>query len=162
MAFYEHTLIARPDLSAQQAQTLSESISQIITDNGGAVSKVEYWGLRNLTYRIKKNRKGHYLHFNLDSPAATVEELERQERIHEDIMRYLTVRVEALDPNPSQVMIAKSSREDRGRRDDGYRRDDRGPRPDRDDRPPRGDRDDRPPRPDRDEPRVARQEEPVA
>jgi small subunit ribosomal protein S6 len=154
MPFYEHTLIARPDLSAQQAQTLSESISQIITDNGGTVSKVEYWGLRNLTYRIKKNRKGHYLHFNLESPSATVEELERQERIHEDVLRYLTVRVEELDPNPSQVMIAKSSREDRGRRDDGggYRRD-------RDDRPPR-DRDDRP-RGDRDEPRRERRDEEV-
>jgi small subunit ribosomal protein S6 len=155
MPFYEHTLIARPDLSAQQAQTLSESISQIVTDNGGTVSKVEYWGLRNLTYRIKKNRKGHYLHFNIESPAATIEELERQERIHEDVLRYLTVRVEELDPNPSQVMIAKSSREDRGRRDDGYRRD-------RDDRGPRGDRDDRGPRGDRDEPRRERREEEVA
>ena len=153
MAFYEHTLIARPDLSAQQAQTLSESISQIVTDNGGTVSKVEYWGLRNLTYRIKKNRKGHYLHFNVDAPAKTVEELERQERIHEDVMRYLTVRVEELDPNPSQVMVAKSSREDRGRRDDGYRREDRP----RDDRP----REDRPPRAERDEPRREREAEPV-
>ena len=136
MAFYEHTLIARPDLSAQQAQTLSETIAQIVTDNGGTVGKTEYWGLRNLTYRIKKNRKGHYLHLNIEAASATIEELERQERIHEDVLRYLTVRVEELDPNPSQVMIAKSSREDRGRRDDGYRRD-------RDDRP-RGDRDDRP------------------
>ncbi|HWL71686.1 MAG TPA: 30S ribosomal protein S6 [Geminicoccus sp.] len=144
-------MIARPDLSAQQAQTLSESIAQIIADNGGSVSKVEYWGLRNLTYRIKKNRKGHYLHFNLDAAAACIEELERQERIHEDVLRYLTVRVEELDPNPSQIMVAKSSREERGRRDDGYRRD-------RDDRGPREDR----PRGDRDEPRRERREEEVA
>lgn len=117
MALYEHTVIARPDLSAQQAQTLAEAFTEIIKTQGGEVSKVEYWGLRNLTYRIKKNRKGHYLHLNITASSAAVAELERTQRIHEDVLRYLTVKVDALDEGPSQVMQAKASRDERGRRD---------------------------------------------
>jgi small subunit ribosomal protein S6 len=117
MAFYEHTVIARPDLSAQQAQALADTFTEVVTAQGGEVTKVEYWGLRNLSYRIKKNRKGHYLHMNLSAPSAAVTELERTQRIHEDVLRYLTVKVEALDENPSQVMQAKANRDERGRRD---------------------------------------------
>ena len=131
MPLYEHTVIARPDLSNQQAQDLATAFSEVITAQGGAVGKTEYWGLRNLAYRVKKHRKGHYLHLNLDAPAAAVTELERTQRIHEDVLRYLTVRVEKHEEGPSQVMIAKTSRDERGpRRDfDGPRRDrDREPR----------------------------------
>ena len=131
MPLYEHTVIARPDLSNQQAQDLAIAFTEVITAQGGAVGKTEYWGLRNLAYRVKKHRKGHYLHLNLDAPAAAVTELERTQRIHEDVLRYLTVRVEKHEEGPSQVMIAKSSRDERGpRRDfDGPRRDrDREPR----------------------------------
>ena len=131
MPLYEHTVIARPDLSNQQAQDLATAFTEVITAQGGSVGKTEYWGLRNLAYRVKKHRKGHYLHLNLDAPAAAVTELERTQRIHEDVLRYLTVRVEKHEEGPSQVMIAKTSRDERGpRRDfDGPRRDrDREPR----------------------------------
>ena len=94
---YEHTVIARPDLSTQQAQDLSTAFGEIIAAQGGKVGKVEYWGLRTLSYRVKKHRKGHYLHLNLDAPAAAITELERTQRIHEDVLRYLTVRVEAFE-----------------------------------------------------------------
>lgn len=117
MPLYEHTVIARPDLSAQQAQTLVETFTQQVTDQGGSVPKSEYWGLRNLSYRIKKNRKGHYLHLNIDASPAVIAELERTQRIHEDVLRYLTVKVDKLEEGPSQVMQAKASRDERGRRD---------------------------------------------
>jgi len=115
MPLYEHTFIARPDLSAQQAQSLAEEMSQIVSDQGGRIAKTEYWGLRTLAYRLRKNRKGHYLHLNLEAPAAAVNELERNERIHDDVMRYLTVRVDKLEEGPSAVMQAKSGRDDRRR-----------------------------------------------
>ena len=118
MAFYEHTVIARPDLSAQQAQTLAETFTELITaQRRRGAARSEYWGLRNLSYRIKKNRKGHYLHLNVDGTVASMTELERTQRIHEDVLRYLTVKVEKLDEGPSQVMQAKASRDERGRRD---------------------------------------------
>jgi small subunit ribosomal protein S6 len=123
MQLYEHTLIARQDLSPQQAQALAETYSSVLTEHGAEVTKTEYWGLRNLAYRIKKNRKGHYLHFNLRAPADAITELERQERLSDDVLRYLTVRVDALEEGPSVVMQSRSSREDRSRRghDDGDR-----------------------------------------
>ena len=117
MPLYEHTVIARPDLSAQQAQALADQFGTVLTEQGGTVAKVEYWGLRNLSYRVKKNRKGHYLHLNIDAPAPAMAELERTQRINEDVLRYLTVRVDKLEEGPSAVMQAKSSREERGRRD---------------------------------------------
>jgi small subunit ribosomal protein S6 len=143
MRCYEHTFIARQDLSPQQAQALAESYSGVLTEHGAEVTKTEYWGLRNLSYRIRKNRKGHYLHLNLRAPAEAITELERQERLSDDVLRYLTVKVEQLDDGPSVLMHARTSREERSRRhDDGRRgRDDDRPR-DRDDRP--RDRDDGP------------------
>ncbi len=123
MQCYEHTLIARQDLSPQQAQALAETYSGVLTEHGAEVTKSEYWGLRNLAYRIRKNRKGHYLHFNLRAPADAITELERQERLSDDVLRYLTVRVDALEEGPSVVMQSRSSREERSRRphEDGDR-----------------------------------------
>jgi small subunit ribosomal protein S6 len=115
MPLYEHTLIARPDLSSQQAQTLGEELGAILAANGGEVKKQEYWGLRSLAYRLKKHRKAHYLHLNIEAPAAAIAELERNERIHDDVVRYLTVKIDAIDPEPSIVMQVKSSRDDRRR-----------------------------------------------
>ncbi|WP_207459553.1 30S ribosomal protein S6 [Azospirillum sp. SYSU D00513] len=133
MALYECVLIARQDISAAQAEQLGEQFAQIIRDNGGEVSKTEYWGLKTLTYKIKKNRKGHYTLFNLDAPAAAVAEMERNMSINEDVLRYMTLRVDALDANPSAMMQSRGERGDRGDRGDrGPRRfDDRGPRPPR-------------------------------
>jgi small subunit ribosomal protein S6 len=122
MRFYEHTLIARQDLSPQQAQALADTYSAVLTEHGAEVTKSEYWGLRNLSYRIRKNRKGHYLHLNVRASAAAIAELERQERLSDDVLRYLTVKVEALEEGPSVVMQSRSSREERTRRhEDGDR-----------------------------------------
>lgn len=124
MAFYEHVLIARPDISPQQVDALLEDITKTITDLGGRVGKTEYWGLRNLTYRIRKNRKGHYALINLDCQAPAVHELERRLKINEDVMRFKTIRVEALEEEPSPI-LARRDRDERrrarreGRDDDG-------------------------------------------
>jgi small subunit ribosomal protein S6 len=136
MRCYEHTFIARQDLSPQQAQALAETYAGLVAEHGGEVTKSEYWGLRNLAYRMRKNRKGHYLHLNLKADAATIDELERQERLSDDVLRYLTVKVDQLEEGPSVLMHARTSREERSRRhDDGRRgRDDDRPR-DRDERP---------------------------
>ncbi|MEM1275164.1 MAG: 30S ribosomal protein S6 [Pseudomonadota bacterium] len=146
MPLYEHVMIARQDLSNAQAEGLIEQFGQVLTDNGGTVIGTEYWGLRTLAYKINKNRKGHYGFFRTDSPSGAVQEMERLMGLHEDIMRVMTIKVDAHDEGPSAVVLAKNSRDERGPRRD---RDDRGPRRDRDDRPPRRDRDDRPPREDR-------------
>ena len=138
MRAYEHTFIARQDLSPQQAQALAETYTELVAQQGGEVTKNEYWGLRNLAYRMRKNRKGHYLHLNLKADAAAINELERQERLSDDVLRYLTVKVDELDDAPSVLMHARASREERTRRhDDGRRgRDDDRPRDrDREERP---------------------------
>ncbi|MGC6500446.1 MAG: 30S ribosomal protein S6 [Henriciella sp.] len=114
MALYEHVLIARPDISPAQAETLIEELSEFIKKQGAKVEKTEYWGLRSLAYPINKQRKGHYSLFNIDGPAAAIQELERQHRISDDIMRYMTIRVDELDSGPSPIL----SRKERGRRDD--------------------------------------------
>ena len=137
MPLYEHVFIARQDISPAQVEALTETLQKIIADNGGKVEKSEYWGLRSLQYKINKNRKGHYSLFNIDGPAVCVQELERQEKINDDVLRAMTIRVDELNPEPSPVL----SRRDRGDRDRGDR--DRGDRGDRDrgDRGDRGDRD---------------------
>src|ERR1700686_3147780 len=104
MPFYETVFIARQDISTPQVDALADQLTQIVSDQGGQVTKREYWGLRNLSYRMRKNRKGHYMMFNLDAPPVAVSELERTMRINEDVIRYLTVRVEALEEGPSAVM----------------------------------------------------------
>jgi len=131
MAFYENVFIARQEISAAQVDALADQFNTILSENGGAVKKKEYWGLRSLAFRIKKNRKGHYVLLNIDAPPAAVHELERQMRINEDILRFLTIRVDELEEGPSAMMQSRG-RDDRPRRfDDRPRRyDDRGPRGD--------------------------------
>jgi len=121
MPLYENVFIARQDISGAQVDALADSVAQLIADNGGEVKKREYWGLRNLAYRMRKNRKGHFVLMNLSAPPAAIAELERTMRINEDVLRYLTIRVEALDEGPSAIMQNRGSRDDRGRRGPGDR-----------------------------------------
>ena len=121
MALYENIFIARQDISGAQVDALADTFTQLLTDNGGEVKKREYWGLRNLAYRMRKNRKGHYVLLNIDAPAAAIAELERTMRINEDVIRYLTIRVNALDEGPSVIMQSRGSRDDRQRRGSGER-----------------------------------------
>ena len=121
MSLYESIFIARQDISGAQVDTLADTFTQLVTDNGGEVKKREYWGLRNLAYRMRKNRKGHYVLFNIDAPPAAIAELERTMRINEDVIRYLTIRVDALDDGPSLIMQSRGSRDDRQRRGAGDR-----------------------------------------
>jgi small subunit ribosomal protein S6 len=125
MALYENVFIARQDISAAQVDALTDGFATLIGENGGEVKKREYWGLRNLTYRIKKNRKAHYVLLNIEAPAPAVAEMERTMRINEDILRYLTIRVEAHEEGPSAIMQGRSrdERGDRGDRGDRPRRD---------------------------------------
>ena len=124
MPLYEHVYLARQDLSAQQVDELTAQLSGVIAQMGGKVSKTEYWGLKSLTYRMRKNRKAHMTLLNVDAPAAALNEIERQERLNEDVLRYLTIRVEEHEEGPS-AMMRKADREDRGDRggrDRGERR----------------------------------------
>jgi small subunit ribosomal protein S6 len=128
MPLYEHVYLARQDLSTQQVEELTATLTGVITAQGGKVTKNEYWGLKSLSYRIAKNRKAHLTLLNVDAPAAALNEVERQERISEDVLRYLTIRVEELEEGPS-AMMRKSDRDDRGDRGArGDRGGDRGPR----------------------------------
>ena len=124
MPYYEHVVISRPDISPAQAETLTEELAAFLRDKGATVSKTEYWGLRNLAYPINKQRKGHYSQLNVDGPAEAIHELERRHRISDDVMRYLTIRVDELDEEPSPVV----SRKDRGERGERGDRGDRGDR----------------------------------
>ena len=101
MALYEHLLIARQDISAQQVDALATHLKTIIEAEGGKVEKQEYWGLRSLAYRIKKNRKGHYVLLNINAPAKAVQELERQLKINDDVLRCLTVKVDQFEQSSS-------------------------------------------------------------
>ncbi|HVH73911.1 MAG TPA: 30S ribosomal protein S6 [Stellaceae bacterium] len=116
MPLYENVFIARQDISGAQVEALTDGFAQLVADNGGEVKKREYWGLRNLAYRMRKNRKGHYVLLNLDAPPAAIAELERTMRINEDVIRYLTVRVEALEEGPSAIVQGRGGRDDRSRR----------------------------------------------
>ncbi len=127
MALYEHIFVARQDISPAQVESLTDELQNIVRGLEGRVTKVEYWGLRTLQYKIKKNRKGHYTLFNIDAPAAAIVELERQLRLNEDILRYMTIRVEEHSKDPSALM----GRRDRDERSD---RGDRGDRRDREQR----------------------------
>ena len=116
MALYEHVFLARQDLAQAQVDALAETATKIIEDNNGKVVKTESWGLRSLAYRIAKNRKAHYVMLEIDAPAGVVAELERQTQINEDVIRYMTVKVDGLEEGPT-VMMRKGDRERRGRRD---------------------------------------------
>lgn len=139
MPFYESVFIVRQDVPATQVETLAKSFADIVSAQGGQVTKTEQWGLRTLAYRINKNRKGHYVLFNLDAPSSAVVEMERNMRLSEDVLRFLTVRVEELEAGPS-AMLRKEERSERGGFGDRPERSDRGDR----DRGDRGDRRDRP------------------
>lgn len=115
MPLYESVYIARPDISATQVEALTADMTKILEDNGGKVTKDEYWGLKSLAYRIKKNRKGHYSLLNIDCPPAALSEMERNMRLHEDVLRYMSIRVEEHEEEPSVMMQSKSNRDDRGR-----------------------------------------------
>ena len=131
MSLYEHVYLARQDLSVQQVEELTAKLSAVITEGGGTVTKTEYWGLKSLSYRIAKNRKSHLTLLNVDAPSAALAEVERQERLSEDVLRYLTIRVEELEEGPS-AMMRKSDRDDRGDRGDRGGRGERRPRRDDD------------------------------
>jgi small subunit ribosomal protein S6 len=124
MPFYEHVVMSRQDISPQQAEALNDTLKALIEENGGHIAKIEYWGLRNLTYRVKKNRKAHYSLLALDAPAAAVKEMERQLSINEDVIRFQTVRVEELDLELSPV-LARRDRPDRPERGDRPERSER-------------------------------------
>jgi small subunit ribosomal protein S6 len=124
MPLYEHVLLARQDVSAQQVEELTAQLKGVIEQMGGKVTKLEQWGVKSLSYRLRKNRKAHFTFMNLDVPAAVINEIERQERLNEDVLRYLTVRVDELEEGPS-AMLRKSDR-DRDERGGGFR--DRGDR----------------------------------
>lgn len=148
MPLYEHVFLARQDASAQQVEELTAQFKGIVEQMGGKLANSEYWGVKSLSYRMRKNRKAHFTLMNIDAPPAALAEIERQERISEDVLRYITIRVEALEEGPSAMMRKvdrdRDDRGDRGPRSFGDR--DRGDR----DRGDRGDRGDRPPRRDRD------------
>jgi small subunit ribosomal protein S6 len=130
MPLYEHVFIARQDLSNAQAEGLIEHFGTVLADNGGKLVENEYWGIRTMAYKINKNRKGHYAFLKSDAPAGAVQEMERLMRLHDDVMRVLTVKVDAHEEGPSVQMQRRDERSDRG---------DRGDRPDRGgDRPDRG------------------------
>ena len=150
MPLYEHIFLARQDVSSQQVEALVEQFKTIIEQGGGKIAKIEPWGLKSLSFRIRKNRKAHFTLLNIEAPPAAIAEMERQQRINEDVLRLLTIRVEALEEGPS-AMLQKRDRDDRGERGDRGGRfgdrfggggdrfgGDRGPRRDRD-RPPRRD-----------------------
>jgi small subunit ribosomal protein S6 len=137
MPLYEHVFLARQDLAQAQIDALAENATKIIQDNGGKVVKTESWGLRSLAYRIQKHRKAHYVMLEIDAPAQLVAELERQTQINEDVIRYMTIRVDEHEQGPSAMM--RRSERDRGRGGRGDRED--GDRGDRGDRMGRGRRD---------------------
>jgi small subunit ribosomal protein S6 len=125
MPLYGYTFIARQDAAQTHVEQLAEQMKGVIEAGGGQVTKQELWGLRSLNFKIKKNRKGHYVHFNIDSPSAAVAEMERQLKLNEDVIRQLTVRVDEFEEGPSAGMLAKQAKERRdakwGRREDeGY------------------------------------------
>lgn len=136
MPLYEHVFMARQDVSTQAVDTLIAQYKTVVEGLGGQVTKIENWGLKSLAYRIKKNRKAHYALMNIDAPAAAIAEIERQQRLSEDVLRALTIRVDELEEGPS-VMLQKRDRDER--RDD-RRGGERGDRGDRGDRGPRRER----------------------
>ena len=122
MPLYESVFIARNDITQAQVDAVADQVAGILTEQGGEVKKREYWGLRGLAYRIKKNRKGHYMLLGIDAQPAAMQEVERQLGLNEDVLRVLTLRVEAIDEAPSAILSRRGEERDRDR---GFR----GPRP---------------------------------
>ena len=123
MALYEHIFLARQDVSPTQVEEMTTALTGVITEGGGKVTKNEYWGLKSLSYRIKKNRKAHYTLLNIDAPHAAIAEMERQMGINEDILRFMTIRVDELEEGPSAMMQKRDRDDDRGDRPGGPRGD---------------------------------------
>src|SRR5258707_13947611 len=146
MPLYEHVFLARQDVSAQQVEELTAQLTGVIEQLGGKVVKLEQWGVKSLSYRVRKNRKAHFTFLNVDAPSAALSEIERQERLNEDVLRYLTIRVDEFEEGPSAMMRKSDRDRDRDDRGGGFRDRDRGDRGDRGDRRP----------PDRDHVRPAR------
>jgi small subunit ribosomal protein S6 len=113
MPLYECVLIARNDVTQQQVEAVADTVAAQLEGEGGTVQKREYWGLRSLSYRIKKNRKGHYMLLGLDAKPASINEMERQLGLNEDVLRFMTIRVDALDENPSAILARKSDDRER-------------------------------------------------
>lgn len=154
MPLYEHVYLARQDASAQQVEELTAQLKGVVEGLGGTIAKTEYWGVKSLSYRLRKNRKAHFTLMNIDAPPPAIDEIERLERLNENVLRYLTIRVEEHEAGPS-AMMRRAERD----RDRDERRGERGDRGDRFDRGDRGDRGDRPrdrrPREDSDETETA-------
>ena len=134
MPLYEHVMIARQDLSNAQAEGLIEHFGTVLADNGGTLVESEYWGVKTMAYKINKNRKGHYAFLKTDAPSAAVQEMERLMGLHDDVMRILTIKVDAHEEGPSVQMQKRDERSDRGDRGDRPDRGDRGDRPARGER----------------------------
>jgi small subunit ribosomal protein S6 len=164
MPLYEHVFLTRQDASAQQVEELTAQFKGVIEQMGGKVAKTEQWGVKSLSYRLRKNRKAHFTMFNVDAPAAAINEIERQERLSEDILRYITIRVDEHEEGPSAMMRKVDRDRERDDRGFGFRDRDRGgfrgdrDRGDRDRGDHRRDRDGRPPRETADEPAAASEE----
>jgi small subunit ribosomal protein S6 len=136
MPLYEHVYLARQDASAQQVEELTGQLKGVVENLGGSVAKSEYWGVKSLSYRLRKNRKAHFTLMNIDAPPAAINEIERLERLNEDVLRYLTIRVEEHEAGPSAMMRrAERDRDREERRGDRFERGDRGDRGERGDRP---------------------------
>lgn len=119
MALYEHVILVRQDVTAQQVEAINEQFKGVIEANGGKVTKTEYWGVKTLAFRIKKNRKAHFTLLNVDAPHKAVAEVERLEAISEDVIRSMTIRVEALEEGPSAMLQKRDRDDDRGERGPG-------------------------------------------
>jgi len=128
MPLYEHVYLARQDVSAQQVDELTAQFKGVIEQLGGKVAKAEYWGVKSLSYRMRKNRKAHFTLMNVEAPSAALTEVERLQRLNEDILRYLTVRVETHEEGPSAMMRKVDRDRDREERRGDRRRDRDGPR----------------------------------
>ena len=152
MPLYEHVFLARQDVSAQQVEELTAQIKGVIEQMGGKVAKTEQWGVKSLSYRLRKNRKAHFTFMNVDGPSAAINEIERQERLNEDVVRYLSVRVDEHEEGPSAMMRKVDRDRDRDERGGGFRDRERGGFRDRDRDRDRGEhrppREGRPPRDD--------------
>ena len=117
MSLYEHVIISRPDISTAQVEEMLQNLSKKFSNLGGSVEKIEYWGLRILAYRVKKNRKAHYSLLHVNAPADAIHEIERQHRINEDILRYMSVRVDEFSEDPSPILAKREERKRREKRD---------------------------------------------
>ena len=158
MPLYEHVFLARQDLSAQQVEELTAQYKGVIEQMGGKIAKSEYWGVKSLTYRMRKTRKAHFTLMNVDAPPAAMGEVERQQRINEDVLRQLTIRVDEHEAEPSAMMRKADRDRDRDDRRGGFDRGDRGDRGDRDRGERRRDREGRGPREDADSDVTTREE----